>query len=59
MGKAIQMDNKLSVNVTGVYEDLPSNTNLSYVHFIAPFALYLSANDWIEKKAKMIGQIIS
>jgi putative ABC transport system permease protein len=52
MGKAIQMDNKLSVTVTGVYEDLPLNTNLSYVHFIAPFTLYLSVNDWIEKKAK-------
>jgi hypothetical protein len=52
LGKTIQMDSKLSVNVTGVYEDLPSNTDLSYVHFIAPFALYLSANDWIEKKAK-------
>jgi putative ABC transport system permease protein len=52
MGKTIRMDNKLSVNVTGVYEDLPSNTDLSYVHFIAPFTLYLSVNDWVGKKAK-------
>jgi putative ABC transport system permease protein len=52
MGKAIVIDNKLSVSVTGVYEDLPLNTDLSYVHFISPFALYLTVNDWIEKRAK-------
>ncbi len=52
IGKTIQMDNKLSVSVTGVYEDLPSNTALSYVHFIAPFSLFVSVNDWLEKKAK-------
>jgi putative ABC transport system permease protein len=52
IGKTILIDNKLSVRVTGVYEDLPSNTDLSYVHFIAPFTLYLSVNDWIEQKGK-------
>jgi hypothetical protein len=52
MGKPVQIDNKLSVNVTGVYEDLPLNTAFSYFHFISPFALYLSANEWIEKSAK-------
>src|SRR5580698_9258280 len=52
IGKTIVMDNKLSVNVTGVYEDLPSNTNLSYVHFIAPFSLFVSVNDWLEKTGK-------
>lgn len=52
IGKTIRMDNKLSVSVTGVYEDLPSNTNLSYVHFIAPFTLFVSVNDWLEKSGK-------
>jgi putative ABC transport system permease protein len=52
IGKTILMDNKLSVSVTGVYEDLPPNTNLSYVHFIAPFSLFISVNDWLEKTGK-------
>lgn len=52
IGKTILIDNKISVNVTGVYEDLPSNTSLSYVRFIAPFSLYLSVNDWLEKTGK-------
>jgi putative ABC transport system permease protein len=52
IGKTIVMDNKLSVSVTGVYEDLPSNTNLSYMHFIAPFSLFVSVNDWLEKTGK-------
>jgi putative ABC transport system permease protein len=52
IGKTILIDNKLSVRVTGVYEDLPSNTDLSYVHFIAPFGLFVSVNDWLEKTGK-------
>ncbi len=52
IGQTIQIDNKLSVRVTGVYKDLPRNTTLSHVHFIAPFSLYLSVNDWLEKKGK-------
>ena len=47
IGKPLQIDNKLSVSVTGVYEDLPLNTAFNYFHFISPFALYLSANEWI------------
>jgi len=50
--QVIVINNKTSVKVTGVYEDLPLNTELKDVKFIAPFALWVSENDWIGHTAK-------
>jgi len=44
-GKIIKLAGE-SVKVTGVYEDLPLNTDLNKVKFISPFDLWLSQNDW-------------
>lgn len=52
VGQVILINNKSSVKVTGVYEDLPLNTELNRVKFIAPFALWVSENDWIEQHTK-------
>ncbi len=47
VNKIIKIDNKLEVKVTGVYEDLPSNSTFSNLAFIAPFQLYLSNETWL------------
>jgi putative ABC transport system permease protein len=45
MGQTIKIDNTMSVKVAGVYEDLPTNSNFSNVHFIAAWKLLLSSDD--------------
>ncbi|AOW19882.1 ABC transporter permease [Urechidicola croceus] len=49
IGKTIKLDNKVDVNVTGVYEDIPQNNSLKDVSFMLPWDLYLSRNPWIKK----------
>ena len=39
INKIVKFDNKLSVTVTGVYEDLPHNTTLNNLLFIVPWEL--------------------
>jgi len=51
IGKLITLDAKISVKVTGVYEDLPYNSTFNDVAFIAPWQLYLAQYDW-PKSAK-------
>ncbi len=51
VGQILLINNKTSVTVTGVYEDLPQNTELSNLHHISPFQLWVSENDWIQKRA--------
>ena len=47
-GRTIQLDGT-AVKVTGVYEDLPLNTDLHKVRFISTFELWLSQNDWTKR----------
>jgi putative ABC transport system permease protein len=49
--KTILLDTKTNVKVTGVYEDLPLNTQFKNIEFFSPFELWVSNNDWIEKRA--------
>jgi ABC-type antimicrobial peptide transport system permease subunit len=51
LGKIMKIDNKLNVKVTGVYEDLPYNTDFRDMTFIAPWDLYVSTQGWV-KRAK-------
>ncbi|WP_185731460.1 ABC transporter permease [Larkinella rosea] len=51
MGKIIRIDNKLNVKVTGVYKDLPYNTEFRDMTFIAPWDLYVSSEPWIKNNA--------
>jgi len=44
VGKVVKIDNRMSVTVAGVYEDLPHNSQFYDTQFIAPWALLL-AND--------------
>jgi ABC-type antimicrobial peptide transport system permease subunit len=51
LGKIVRIDNKLNATVTGVYEDLPYNTEFREMRFIAPWDLYVSSQPWIRDNA--------
>jgi len=42
IGKIVKIDDRFTVKVTGVYEDLPANSEFRYVSYIAPFELWVS-----------------
>ncbi|HTE27411.1 ABC transporter permease [Flavitalea sp.] len=47
MDKILFIDNNIEVKVTGIYEDLPSNSTFANVKFISPFSLYLAHEKWL------------
>ncbi len=47
MGQSMELDNELTVTVSGIYSDLPSNSSFGDLHFVAPWELYVSAYDWV------------
>ena len=49
MNKVVKIDNKADVKVTGIYRDLPRNSQFNDVHFIAPWELYVASNDWVKQ----------
>lgn len=51
IGKIVKIDNKLNVKVTGVYEDLPYNTEFREITFIAPWDLYVASEPWVKNNA--------
>jgi putative ABC transport system permease protein len=50
MNKVIQINHKMEVKVTGVYEDLPYNTEFHNVKFFAPWDLYVEYNGWMKNQ---------
>ena len=48
MNKTLKIDNRIDVQVTGVYEDIPRNNNFSDVGFFSPWELWASSNTWIK-----------
>jgi len=49
VNKMVRIDNAMDVKVTGVYKNIPTNSEFRDVEFIAPWDLYLSQNkSWIE-----------
>ena len=48
MGKTIKLDNEANFSVTGVYRDLPENTSLHEIAFLAPWDYYI--NHKIDKR---------
>ena len=51
MNQMVLLNNKMNVKVTGVYEDLPLNTELNGIKFFSTWDLWVSENDWILKRA--------
>ncbi|MCF2505579.1 permease prefix domain 2-containing transporter [Dyadobacter sp. CY107] len=49
IGKIVKLDNRMNLKVTGVYEDLPYNTEFWDMTFIAPWDLYVSTQDWVKR----------
>ena len=50
VNNVMKIDNKLSVKVTGVYADLPENSEFKDVLFIAPWNLFLSSEEWFKEQ---------
>jgi ABC-type antimicrobial peptide transport system permease subunit len=49
--KIIKINNEINVKVTGVYEDIPLNSQFNEVKFISPFDLWITQNKWIRERA--------
>jgi putative ABC transport system permease protein len=45
--QTVRIDNKTDVKVTGVYQDLPRNSDFSDVKFLSTWDLVLSQNEWM------------
>ncbi|MBL0740404.1 ABC transporter permease [Chryseolinea lacunae] len=48
LNKMIQIDTETDVKVTGVYEDLPYNSNFESVKVILPWSLKMITNGWMK-----------
>jgi ABC-type lipoprotein release transport system permease subunit len=48
MEKMIRIDNAMDVKVTGVYEDLPSNSRFNSLHFISTWEFFFQENFWMK-----------
>ena len=48
LGKPVKINTDINATVTGVYDDLPHNTEFHEIKFFAPFDLYTSANPWVK-----------
>ncbi|WP_217602287.1 ABC transporter permease [Chitinophaga sp. GbtcB8] len=51
MGKVVKLDDKVTFLVGGVYEDLPRNSTLRNVTFMAPWDYFATSEDWIVNRA--------
>ncbi|NIJ51825.1 ABC transporter permease [Dyadobacter arcticus] len=49
MGKTLRLDNKMDVRVTGIYEDLPFNTEFRDLAVIIPWELFVSSQPWVKR----------
>lgn len=56
IGKTIQLDNAGSLKVSGVYEDLPKNSSLYDLAFIAPWDYYVASHDWVKNSRNNWGE---
>ena len=56
MGKTIQFDNDASLVVSGVYQDLPGNTTLHGLAFLAPWDYFVASHNWLKRAATEWGE---
>ncbi len=47
MGQLIEIDNELSVKVSGVFSEIPANSTFGDIQFIAPWELYVASYEWV------------
>ncbi|CAG5069665.1 hypothetical protein DYBT9623_02401 [Dyadobacter sp. CECT 9623] len=48
LNKTLQLDIKKNVKVTGIYEDIPFNSNFHELNLILPWNDYLQAENWVK-----------
>jgi ABC-type antimicrobial peptide transport system permease subunit len=51
INKIVTLNNKTNVTVTGVYEDLPQNTQFKDLKFLSSWDLWVARNEWILQRA--------
>lgn len=49
INKTIKVDNKNYFKVTGIYEDLPYNTEFHDVSFLLPWSFFLQETPWVKR----------
>ena len=50
VNKTLSIDNRMEVEVTGIYEDIPRNNRFSEVKFFSTWTLWLSFNEWAQRR---------
>lgn len=49
IGQLMKINNEVNVKITGVYEDIPANSDFSDMGYLAPWQLYVANRNWIQK----------
>jgi len=49
IGKVIRIDRSSDLKVTGVYKDIPANSTLKDLQFIAPWKFYFNNTPWVKE----------
>lgn len=49
MGKIIDIDSRANLTVTGIYADLPANSEFHGLTFIAPWELFVATQPWVRQ----------
>ncbi|MEJ0033304.1 MAG: ABC transporter permease [Bacteroidota bacterium] len=49
INKLLTIDGKTEVKVTGVYKDMPRNSEFYNIDFIAPWEQFVASNDWVNR----------
>jgi putative ABC transport system permease protein len=49
MGKLVKLDNTADFKISGVYEDLPGNSSLREISFMAPWDYFVNSRDWVKR----------
>jgi putative ABC transport system permease protein len=49
LNKLMKISNRQDVKVTGVYKDIPYNSDFKNLNFIAPFDLFVSSQRWVQE----------
>jgi putative ABC transport system permease protein len=51
VNQVMKINNKLDVKITGVYEDMPLNSQFKDLKFLSPSDLWIIDNPWIKERA--------
>lgn len=49
INKLLTIDGKTEVKVTGVYKDMPRNSEFYNIDFVAPWEQFVASNDWVNR----------